>query len=135
MSFDKTVREAVLSRDGHRCQRCGSADDLEAHHMLPEAYGGKDESSNGITLCQNCHTVFKKKGPARNATAGFASGVILKNRLYLKKDIARDVGKKELKILTYPGILIGFACSYGDAVTALKIAIASIELAEKRGGS
>lgn len=44
-------RTAVLTRDGHRCTRCGATDQLVAHHdrpgMTPDC---------GRTLCTDCHT-------------------------------------------------------------------------------
>jgi hypothetical protein len=50
-------RAAVLARDGHACQRCGSIDKLHAHHILrwadvPEA---RIVVGNGVTLCEACH--------------------------------------------------------------------------------
>lgn len=50
-------RRAVLSRDGHQCQRCGSKSDLHAHHIKrwsksPEL---RFDVDNGVTLCASCH--------------------------------------------------------------------------------
>lgn len=50
-------RRAVLNRDGHQCQRCGSKSDLHAHHIQrwskrPDL---RFEVANGITLCASCH--------------------------------------------------------------------------------
>lgn len=52
-------RDAVLARDGHTCQSCGSTDKLHAHHILrwadvPEA---RIVPENGVTLCEACHIV------------------------------------------------------------------------------
>ena len=51
-------RNAVLERDGYRCQLCGETDGkLEAHHIAPyylapeQAY----DMCNGTTLCHKCH--------------------------------------------------------------------------------
>lgn len=55
----KQWRNAVIERDGRRCQRCGSAEYLQAHHL--QAW--KDhpdlryDLTNGITLCTTCHEV------------------------------------------------------------------------------
>ena len=56
----KTIRERVLERDDHRCQRCdaavgSTASDFELHHLLPVAAGGPDHVDNLITLCSECH--------------------------------------------------------------------------------
>lgn len=50
-------REAVLMRDGKKCRRCGSPEELHAHHILrwvdvPEA---RLLIENGLTLCAGCH--------------------------------------------------------------------------------
>lgn len=55
---------AVKQRDNFTCQY--SVGDIyrkhdgpiEAHHILPKSYGGKNVISNGITLCKNCHAQF-----------------------------------------------------------------------------
>jgi 5-methylcytosine-specific restriction endonuclease McrA len=48
-------REKVLWRDGYQCQRCGSSDRLQAHHIHHRANGGSNTPHNGITLCETCH--------------------------------------------------------------------------------
>jgi 5-methylcytosine-specific restriction endonuclease McrA len=48
-------RTSTFSRDGHRCRKCGSSSDLEAHHIKERVYGGADVLDNLITLCSRCH--------------------------------------------------------------------------------
>ncbi|QDU67660.1 HNH endonuclease [Engelhardtia mirabilis] len=48
-------RRLVLIRAGHRCERCSSAWELQAHHFLPKSRGGPDLPENGICLCAKCH--------------------------------------------------------------------------------
>jgi hypothetical protein len=48
---------AVKERDGWKCVECGSADDLETHHIKrwvdhPEL---RHDLDNGVTLCKACH--------------------------------------------------------------------------------
>lgn len=50
------IRQAVLSRDNHKCIECGGTDELNVHHVLPEKYGGKYTPENLITLCRTCHS-------------------------------------------------------------------------------
>ena len=47
----------VRRRDGNRCVLCGSAENLNAHHIKPVALYPecKDDLDNGITLCRKCH--------------------------------------------------------------------------------
>lgn len=50
--------KAVLTRDGFRCQHCGSTRHLHAHHIVPfseNQFLGLDVG-NGITLCVYCHS-------------------------------------------------------------------------------
>jgi HNH endonuclease len=64
----KSLRFAILRRDGHRCCYCGRhADDVVLHvdHDVPVRSGGKTEYWNLITACAACNlgkgsTVFKR---------------------------------------------------------------------------
>lgn len=55
-------RRQIVQRDG-RCLRCGSTDDLAAHHVL--AYRDHPEVrfdlNNGATLCGGCHRAFHRQ--------------------------------------------------------------------------
>ena len=51
----RRLRAFVLRRDGERCQRCGSAQKLECHHLVPRTAGGRDVPSNCRALCVGCH--------------------------------------------------------------------------------
>lgn len=57
----KTVREAVLKKDGGRCRYCGSQVDLTVDHILPVDQGGKDKFSNFQTLCRKCNSSKSNK--------------------------------------------------------------------------
>lgn len=53
-------REAVLERDGRRCTRCGSGDDLVVHHQDGKGRGEaspNNDLANLTTLCRACHAV------------------------------------------------------------------------------
>ena len=49
------IREKVFARDGRRCQQCGKAGRLEAHHVLPLKENGSNDMDNLTTLCRGCH--------------------------------------------------------------------------------
>lgn len=56
-------RKAVIARDKGFCRRCHSTDRLEAHHIRrftthPEL---RLDVANGITLCHNCHVLFRNR--------------------------------------------------------------------------
>lgn len=54
-----TLRRKTLERDDFTCQKCKIQDktgkSLEVHHINPLYSQGKDELSNLITLCNDCH--------------------------------------------------------------------------------
>jgi 5-methylcytosine-specific restriction endonuclease McrA len=63
-------RNAVLERDGFRCQHCGRQcakheRGLAAHHIEPyaTAVALRLELSNGITLCRDCHMRLHGRAP------------------------------------------------------------------------
>lgn len=47
----------VLTRDNFTCKKCGSKDNLQAHHIIPIAVDPiiSADIDNGITLCKKCH--------------------------------------------------------------------------------
>jgi len=52
----KKLRELVRRRDGHACRRCGSTENLEAHHVKPLSEGGAAyDPANLLTICAACH--------------------------------------------------------------------------------
>jgi hypothetical protein len=54
------IREQVFARDHHRCTvpGCRSARNLEAHHIIEQARGGKHELSNVTLLCTGHHSAL-----------------------------------------------------------------------------
>jgi 5-methylcytosine-specific restriction endonuclease McrA len=62
----KKLREVAKARDGHRCRRCGSTEQLEAHELVPLLEGGNPfDLDNLVTLCAVCHR--KEPGTASPA--------------------------------------------------------------------
>lgn len=53
----KSWKQNVLKRDKYICQKCGSKNNLVAHHIKPFATDkeARFDIDNGITLCQTCH--------------------------------------------------------------------------------
>lgn len=49
------LRRKILNRDGWRCQICGSASNLQVHHLQFRSALGDDTMDNLITLCNRCH--------------------------------------------------------------------------------
>ena len=50
----------VNTRDKHTCQRCGSKENIEVHHL--NGYNwyikGRTDVTNGVCLCKDCHKNF-----------------------------------------------------------------------------
>jgi 5-methylcytosine-specific restriction endonuclease McrA len=54
----KQFRESCLKRDNNRCRACNfPANNLVVHHIInrKEIVNGGYVTSNGITLCEECH--------------------------------------------------------------------------------
>jgi RNA-directed DNA polymerase len=45
----------ALERAGHKCEVCGSREQLQTHRIIPGLRGGKYELSNVMVLCWECH--------------------------------------------------------------------------------
>ena len=60
-----TLREAVFTRDGYKCQCCNRGIKegaiLHVHHIQYRSQGGTNRMSNLITLCEKCHTPANHK--------------------------------------------------------------------------
>lgn len=56
--ISKTLRFAVLKRDGFKCSYCGVGADsteLQVDHVIPKALGGMDIIANLRTACRDCN--------------------------------------------------------------------------------
>ena len=51
----KALKTVVLNRDGWKCQGCGSAENLQVHHLSHRSRLGSDKLENLMTLCASCH--------------------------------------------------------------------------------
>lgn len=58
------------------CSRCGSVQNLEAHHIRPLHSGGSNELSNLITLCHDCHRAQHKSKPRENDASRTVQGAL-----------------------------------------------------------
>lgn len=51
----RSVRAAVMERDGHRCVQCGSLDNLSLDHIIRYRDDGPDTVENLRLLCMPCN--------------------------------------------------------------------------------
>lgn len=51
----QTTKKIVYTRDGGKCQCCGSTFNLEYDHVTPFSCGGSSEPSNIQLLCRECN--------------------------------------------------------------------------------
>lgn len=61
------TRKNILKRDRHRCQYCGSIQDLTIDHIVPRSRGGEESWENLVTACNRCNN---KKGNRTPKEAG-----------------------------------------------------------------
>lgn len=67
---DRMMAARVLARDGIRCVRCGSEDNLHVDHIDPWSKGGKTVLENLQTLCRPCNSRKGAIGEAELALIG-----------------------------------------------------------------
>lgn len=52
-------KKNVMVRDGFSCVYCGSSENLNIDHVIPQSKGGKNSFENTVTSCKTCNN---KKG-------------------------------------------------------------------------
>ena len=60
-------RKNILRRDEHKCQYCGSTQNLTIDHVIPKSKGGEDSWENLVTACIKCNN---RKGNRTPEEAG-----------------------------------------------------------------
>ena len=53
------VKLAVFARDGGKCMKCGSSDELHFDHVLPYSKGGTSMTTENVQLLCARHTLGK----------------------------------------------------------------------------
>ncbi|MFD9569724.1 HNH endonuclease [Streptomyces sp. NPDC059982] len=49
------LRLSILHRDRYRCYLCNAPKATEVDHIVPVAFGGKDDPLNLAAICKGCH--------------------------------------------------------------------------------
>jgi len=63
-TISEDLRNKIFKRDGNKCKKCGSKNNLTIDHIVPFSKGGTTEINNLQTLCKKCN---RKKGAKNNA--------------------------------------------------------------------
>lgn len=65
----KGWKQLVKDRDGNKCVKCDSEENLHCHHIIPwkDKVELRYEISNGMTLCASCHCSIEMTGKHWNA--------------------------------------------------------------------
>lgn len=50
------TRQNIFKRDNHRCQYCGTTEELTLDHVIPKSRGGKTSWDNLATACKRCNS-------------------------------------------------------------------------------
>lgn len=106
MAINPTLRFKVLERDGFRCQYCGSRDDLQADHVIPEALGGPTSLWNLVTACRTCNSGKSATLIGEVPTSALAAAIVNGRprkavdimRVELKKEKHRDLPRPAPKV-------------------------------------
>jgi RNA-directed DNA polymerase len=51
----RELKAGIEAERGAKCDSCGSAMELDLHHLKARRYGGKDIKENAQLLCERCH--------------------------------------------------------------------------------
>lgn len=62
-AIPKAVQREVWRRDGGKCQRCGSQENLEFDHIIPVIRGGSSTARNLQLLCSICNGIKSDSEP------------------------------------------------------------------------
>lgn len=62
VNVQPALRDTVLARDGHKCVRCGTSEDLTVDHIFPRSIGGTHALKNLRTLCRKCNSARPVQG-------------------------------------------------------------------------
>lgn len=98
--------KAVKERDGYRCRRCGrtSGQQIHAHHVITRAQAPhlKHDVSNGIALCNSCHS-WVHNNPAESYANGWLGhgweGTLERRREKVARALTVDMDDDRLREL------------------------------------
>jgi len=93
-AIPKSLRYAVLERDGFVCRSCGAANCLEIDHIIPRSKGGATIQSNLQVLCADCN-----RGKGSNLPASISAIGVSLAELEQRWSITRNALKARAEML------------------------------------
>lgn len=57
--FSKEIRKKIFEDENHCCQMCGGKA-TQIHHVMPRGRSGRGVITNGMAICNGCHTLIHK---------------------------------------------------------------------------
>ena len=57
MTISPKKRHTCYKRDGFKCVKCGSTENLTVDHIIPVSQGGKNHLVNLQTMCKPCNVI------------------------------------------------------------------------------
>lgn len=93
------ISKEIRARDGNRCVKCGSADNLQVHHIVPYRETQDNSPENLVTLCGHCHPKIEYGlAPLQlRLLNGIEGGTTKANRSASARDVGRRHGRKPAK--------------------------------------
>jgi len=97
MAFSEEVKIKALVACGRRCCICHKfcGNNIEVHHILPQAEGGEDTFENAIPLCFDCHANAGNYNPKHPKGNRFSDKELIKHRDNWYRKIKEEVLTKD----------------------------------------
>jgi hypothetical protein len=95
----KKLRQCVIEERGARCERCGSAEELQLHHTSYRRLGN-EAPEDLLLLCEICH--HREHGASENIRSGYVSvGVPISARQWGKRDGVETTAQRNISVAEY----------------------------------
>lgn len=80
------------------CEKCGSTEDIQVHHIIPLSLDGTNDTSNLISLCYKCHKEEHKENHSELTKMGIqkAKEAPIKDILISKLALLQKIQDEEL---------------------------------------
>ena len=98
------VRTEIFNRDGNKCLKCGSFENLSIDHVLSLSEGGNNSTSNLQTLCMRCNS--SKGGSCKDYRQGDVNPTLEQRKGNVDDSCRTDILNPESLILNPEPLLL-----------------------------